>query len=81
MSPEEIRALRERLGLSQTEFGQLLGNVHQNTVSRWEIGQRRPNKFYRAILAVVAQHEHQGDYTPEFLARYTLGLDTVELVR
>lgn len=32
---EEIREVRERLGLSQTQFGQLLG-VHWVTVSRWE---------------------------------------------
>ena len=81
MSPQDIAALRKRLGLSQTEFGQLLGGVPQNTVSRWEIGARKPNKFYRAILAVVAAHEAEGAYSPEFLARYTLGIAEVELVR
>lgn len=81
MTPQEIAALRKRLGLSQREFGQLLGNVPQNTVSRWEVGTRHPNKFYRAILQVVADHEADGAYTPEFLARYTLGIAEVDLVR
>lgn len=35
MNSQEIRRLRRALGLTQTEFGQLLG-AHAVTVSRWE---------------------------------------------
>jgi predicted transcriptional regulator len=73
MKPEEIVALREKLGLSQTEFGQLLGGVPQKNVSRWETGAFRPNKFHRAILRMVADNAAKGEYTPDFLARISLG--------
>jgi DNA-binding transcriptional regulator YiaG len=38
MSPDEIRATRERLGLTQTEAAQRLG-VSENTWARWERGE------------------------------------------
>lgn len=38
MSPGKIRALRERTGLSQTAFANLVG-VHYVTENRWENGQ------------------------------------------
>jgi transcriptional regulator with XRE-family HTH domain len=37
ITPEEIRAGREELGLTQKELGSILG-VHHTTVSRWELG-------------------------------------------
>jgi DNA-binding transcriptional regulator YiaG len=37
MTPEELRARRTALRLSQTQLAQALG-VTQNTVSRWEVG-------------------------------------------
>ena len=37
MKAKEIAKLRERLGLSQREFAELLG-VHQTAVSQWELG-------------------------------------------
>lgn len=38
MTGNELRAIRRKLGLSQTEFGELIG-AHFVTVSRWETGQ------------------------------------------
>lgn len=73
MKPEEIVALREQLGLSQTEFGAIVGGVPQRTVSRWETGAFRPNKFYRALLRMVADNAANGEYTDDFLARVSLG--------
>jgi DNA-binding transcriptional regulator YiaG len=35
MSPESIKAMRERLGESQAIFGQRFG-VDQSTIQRWE---------------------------------------------
>ena len=42
MAPEEIRQGRERLGLTQKQFANLLG-VGEATVSRWETGCRFSN--------------------------------------
>jgi uncharacterized protein YqeY len=54
-SPEEIRAVRERLDLSQAEFGQLTG-IGVATLSRWERGrmiQNRAMDCYLRLLAAV----------------------------
>lgn len=42
MRPEEIRGLRERLGLTQTAMAAELG-VNSITLSRWELGRSRPS--------------------------------------
>lgn len=43
MTPAEIKALRERFGLTQAELAQKL-DVALSTVSRWESGQRKPHR-------------------------------------
>ena len=45
----DIASLRKALGLSQLEFGQLLG-VHLMTVSKWERGIARPSPYQDALL-------------------------------
>lgn len=40
--PEEIKKLRERSLLTQTEFAEIVG-VAFSTVNRWETGKARPN--------------------------------------
>ena len=40
--PEEIKKLRERSLLTQTEFAEIVG-VAFSTVNRWEAGKARPN--------------------------------------
>ena len=42
ISPAEIREIRERLGLKQSEFAEHLG-VKQAAVSHWEQGLRTPS--------------------------------------
>jgi DNA-binding transcriptional regulator YiaG len=37
MTPEALRRLRKRLGLTQSRFADLIG-VHVGTVKRWETG-------------------------------------------
>jgi HTH-type transcriptional regulator / antitoxin MqsA len=51
--PEEIRTLRERLGLTQAQFEALLG-VGPYTVVRWENGHVRPNAATNALLRLLA---------------------------
>ena len=61
LTPEEIRALRESLELSQVDFERLLG-VGQKTVVRWEKGTVFQNQATDALLralrdvAGVAEH-------------------------
>ena len=45
-----IRTLRERLGLSQAQLGELTGGAHWVTVSRWERGKLKPNASQQGLL-------------------------------
>jgi transcriptional regulator with XRE-family HTH domain len=48
---EAIVWIRERMGLTQTEFGSLLGGVSQSTIARWESGYHKPSHAYQRQLA------------------------------
>jgi putative zinc finger/helix-turn-helix YgiT family protein len=60
LAPEEIRQGREKLGMTQKEFANLLG-VGEATVSRWETGaqiqQRAMDRFVRVCIASPAAVE------------------------
>lgn len=51
--PEDVRAIRQRLGTSQAEFALLIG-VSVATVRNWEQGRRVPEGPARALLRVAA---------------------------
>ena len=53
MTPDELRAKRESLGLNQTEIAERLG-VPRNTWWRWESGQLAVEK--PTILALALDH-------------------------
>jgi putative transcriptional regulator len=53
LSPEEIRALREREGASQAVFARHL-NVTTGLVSQWERGEKRPRGASLKLLSLVA---------------------------
>lgn len=57
LTPDEIRAGREKLGLTQKQFATLLG-VGEATISRWETGaqiqQRAMDRFLRVCFASPA---------------------------
>jgi len=68
LTPEEIREGREKLGLTQKEFANLLG-VGEATISRWETGaqiqQRAMDRFLRVCLASPAAVELlRSDFQP-----------------
>ena len=49
ISPEKIRDIRKRSGLTQVEMGRTL-DVRQATISAWENGRQSPTKAYEAAL-------------------------------
>jgi DNA-binding XRE family transcriptional regulator len=49
MGPDEIRGLRERMQMSQQDFGRALG-VSRVTVWKWETGRSIPQETYIGIM-------------------------------
>ena len=60
MTPERIRFLRKRLGLSQARLGELL-NVHQTLISHWENGTRTPDTYQTEQLKHLYQSARRLD--------------------
>lgn len=52
--PEDVRAIRAKLGKSQTEFSRMIG-VSVDTLQNWEQGRRQPVGPARALLVVAAR--------------------------
>lgn len=52
--PEHVRALRERIGLTQAEMAERVG-TRQQTISEWETGARVPRPMSRRLLQMVAE--------------------------
>jgi len=53
-----VKAIRDRLGVSQEKFAVLLG-VSKRTVENWEQGRRHPTGAARSLLRIVeADPEH-----------------------
>ncbi len=60
MTVKDIKREREKLGLSQAALAELLG-VAENTVWRWEVGQRKPHPVVlKAIQTVLAEVRESG---------------------
>ena len=55
MDPADIRAIRLRLGKSQTEFAYMIG-VSISTLQNWEQGRRKPEGPARALLKIAAEN-------------------------
>ena len=47
--PDQIRSIRDSLGLSQSVFASVLG-TSKNTVAMWEQGKRHPSQMARRFL-------------------------------
>jgi putative transcriptional regulator len=52
-APVDVKAIRQRLGKSQSEFAHMIG-VSVATLQNWEQGRRRPEGPARALLKVAA---------------------------
>ena len=53
--PADVRKIRDRLGLSQSQFALLIG-VSVSTLQNWEQGRRHPEGPARALLRVAETH-------------------------
>lgn len=56
MTPRQIRQLRDRLRMDQTEFACVLGLRTKHQVSALENGHRRPSGPLRVLLGLYAAH-------------------------
>ena len=56
LTPEEIQAIRERLGPTQADFAQLTG-IGEATISRWERGRMLPNRAMDRYLRLLAKNQ------------------------
>jgi putative transcriptional regulator len=54
-APENVKAIRRRLGKSQSEFALMIG-VSVSTLQNWEQGRRVPEGPARALLRVAAKN-------------------------
>lgn len=52
--PRKIKAIRQKLGLSQEELAQKLG-VSFTSVNRWENGQTKPSKLARRQIDILCK--------------------------
>lgn len=53
LPPMNVKAIRRRLGKSQSEFALMMG-ISIATLQNWEQGRRRPDGPSRALLKVAA---------------------------
>jgi DNA-binding transcriptional regulator YiaG len=51
---EKVKALRDFLGLTQTQFAEELG-VRQQTISEWEVGMYQPRRSTSKYLGLIAE--------------------------
>lgn len=51
----DVKAIREKYGLSQNKFAKLLG-ISASTLRNWEQGRRNPEGPARILLAIAAKH-------------------------
>jgi putative transcriptional regulator len=54
-STPDVRAIREKYGLSQTKFAKLLG-ISPGTLRNWEQGRRKPEGPARILLFIADKH-------------------------
>ena len=52
VSPQELRTIRDRLGLTQRELGDLL-QIGEKSYTRWETGRARPSRSINVLLCAL----------------------------
>jgi DNA-binding transcriptional regulator YiaG len=51
---EQVRSLRQHLGLTQTKLAEELG-TRQQTISEWETGMYQPRGTSATLLSIIAE--------------------------
>jgi putative transcriptional regulator len=51
----EIKSIRERYGLTQNQFAQMIG-ISISTLQNWEIGRRKPYGAAKVLLRVMDKY-------------------------
>lgn len=72
MSPDEIRKLREEVGLTQRQFAQLLGVSHQTVIS-WEKGRTEPPPVHVELMKRWKNQLHQKEQRKRLKKLLTAG--------
>jgi putative zinc finger/helix-turn-helix YgiT family protein len=67
LSADEIRALRERFGLTQGELARLL-HLGANTISRWESGRNAQTEAMEMLLRLLRDLPGSLDYLRQHVA-------------
>ncbi len=57
ISPVDVKAIREHVGMSQAEFASAFG-MSLGTLRHWERGDRTPRGPARVLLNVIAKEPH-----------------------
>jgi DNA-binding transcriptional regulator YiaG len=60
MTPQALRRLRKRLGLTQSQFAQLVG-VHLVTVKKWETGVFGMRPTTERLIRLLAKEKGAAD--------------------
>jgi DNA-binding transcriptional regulator YiaG len=54
--PKSVKTLRRDLGMTQTEFGKLVG-VARNTVARWERGELGMRPTTKRLITILVEQQ------------------------
>lgn len=54
VKPEDIKAAREKIGLSRTAFARIFG-LSAASLRKWENGEREPNGAARILLTIISR--------------------------
>ncbi len=68
MTGEELKTFRERIGMSQDKLAKEL-KVARNTVSRWELEERKIPEFLELALQTIERSLNKGKKNIEDLRR------------
>lgn len=53
MSPDKFKAIREKLGLTQTELAEIFGFAGRQPISHIETGFRTPSFIYQTLMSIL----------------------------
>jgi transcriptional regulator with XRE-family HTH domain len=55
MTPAKFKEIRTRLGLKQSELGELLGLKGRIAVTHYETGFRNPNRLIEVLMEILSE--------------------------